>query len=90
MRQQALIRVSGKVQGVWFRKYTREQALDLALTGWVRNESDGSVLITACGQPDRLSAFLVLCQKGSPHSRADHIDVTYQEPENWDSFTIQR
>lgn len=90
MNTQALIRVSGKVQGVWFRKYTSEKALELGLTGWVRNESDGSVLIVACGDPEQLSAFLAWCRQGSPRSRVDHVDVKYQEPENWTSFMIQR
>lgn len=90
MKEQALIRISGKVQGVWFRKYTCDKALELALTGWVKNEPDGSVLILACGQPDHLSAFLRWCHQGSPMSRVDHIAVDYQEPENWHSFSIRR
>jgi acylphosphatase len=46
--------VSGRVQGVFFRAWTREQAESLALDGWVRNLPDGSVEVLAQGNPDRL------------------------------------
>jgi len=43
-------RVSGRVQGVWFRHFTREQALANGLTGWVRNRPDGRVEALLCGE----------------------------------------
>lgn len=39
--------VRGRVQGVWYRKHTREKALELGLRGWVMNQPDGSVLVEA-------------------------------------------
>lgn len=42
--------ISGRVQGVWFRHFTREQAEANALTGWVRNLSDGRVEALLCGE----------------------------------------
>ena len=41
----AKIRVNGKVQGVWFRAFTRDRATELGLTGWVQNETDCSVYL---------------------------------------------
>jgi acylphosphatase len=53
--------VSGRVQGVWFRASTREQALRLGLRGYANNRSDGRVEVLACGEQaavDRLRAWL--------------------------------
>lgn len=53
--------VSGKVQGVWFRASTKEQAERLHLTGWAKNLSDGRVEVVACGEKEniaQLSAWL--------------------------------
>lgn len=53
--------VSGRVQGVWFRASTREQALRLGLRGYANNRPDGRVEVLACGEQasvDRLRAWL--------------------------------
>lgn len=47
--------ISGKVQGVWFRSFTKEQADQLGLTGWVRNLSDGRVEVLACGDKAKIA-----------------------------------
>ena len=55
------IQVIGKVQGVFFRKRTQEKARELAITGWVRNEPDGSVRGEIEGTPeaiDQMEAWL--------------------------------
>lgn len=51
------VRYSGRVQGVGFRATAREIASRLGLTGWVRNEHDGSVLLEAQGSPEAVSAL---------------------------------
>jgi acylphosphatase len=50
-------RVDGRVQGVGFRWYVREQARALALAGWVRNEPDGAVVLVAAGEAATLDSF---------------------------------
>ncbi|WP_396219609.1 acylphosphatase [Gemmatimonas sp.] len=50
-------RVDGRVQGVGFRWYVREHARALALTGWVRNEADGAVVLVAAGEAAMLETF---------------------------------
>ncbi|HLT28615.1 MAG TPA: acylphosphatase [Myxococcaceae bacterium] len=63
-RARLALRIEGKVQGVYFRASAREEAQRLGLTGWVRNEDDGSVSAEAQGRPDPLQAFVAWCHKG--------------------------
>lgn len=56
--------LSGKVQGVWFRASTKEQADLLGVTGWVRNLSDGRVEVLAYGEKDQIEKLHIWLQKG--------------------------
>lgn len=58
------IRVSGKVQGVFFRASTKNEADRLGIQGMVRNEPDGSVYIEAEGEEKSLAQFVEWCRKG--------------------------
>ncbi|MGK0358018.1 MAG: acylphosphatase [Bradymonadia bacterium] len=70
------VRVAGRVQGVFFRASTREQADALALSGWVRNDMDGSVSAVAEGTADALATWLGWIQAGGPPAaRVDRVDV---------------
>lgn len=72
------IRVFGRVQGVGFRAWTVRQALDLNLTGFVRNRRDGSVEILAEGE--QVSELLIRCQRGPTFARVDRIEpVAYPD-----------
>jgi acylphosphatase len=68
-RQAALVRITGRVQGVGFRLWARDQAKRLGLTGWVRNEADGSVKALIAGETQAVSAMLCEFRKG-PHGAA--------------------
>ncbi len=57
-----LVRVTGRVQGVWFRDNTKKIADSLGIAGWVRNEENGSVLIAAEGEKKNLQKFLSWCE----------------------------
>lgn len=70
------IKITGKVQGVYFRKYTQWQAEELGLVGFVRNEEDGSVLIEAQGTPEQLDAMIKWCHRGSPLSKVETVEET--------------
>lgn len=66
-------RVNGRVQGVFFRASTRDQAISIGVTGWVRNTSRGDVELVACGEENQLLELESWLQDGPPH--ADVVDV---------------
>lgn len=65
--------IEGRVQGVWFRGWTQQQAVKLGLSGWVRNLRDGRVEAVFAGEPDKVDTMLALCRKGPPLARVDNI-----------------
>ncbi len=64
-----LVVVSGYVQGVCFRHYTRQRAIALGITGWVKNRPDGNVEALICGPSDQLDAMLAWLAHGPEHAR---------------------
>ncbi len=74
-----LARVIGRVQGVSFRAWTRSEALRLDLTGWVRNEADGSVTALLSGPDHAVDAMVALLWQGPPHSSVRDVKTTRQE-----------
>lgn len=70
------IQVIGKVQGVWFRKYTKDKADLLGLNGIVRNETDSNVYIEVEGEKDSIEDFIKWLHKGSPLSNV--VEVIYE------------
>ena len=69
------VRIMGRVQGVWFRGWTVDQARRLGLAGWVRNRHAGSVEALFVGAADRVDAMLALCREGPPAARVDTIEA---------------
>lgn len=83
------IKVSGKVQGVWFRKSTQQEALRIGIKGFVRNEKDGSVFVEASAEEDAMSEFLDWLKTGPPMARVDGISAIPFRPEKtYDGFNI--
>jgi len=80
--------VKGRVQGVWFRKYTKDEALKIGIKGFVRNEKSGNVYIEAEGPKTDLLNFYTWLQIGSPKSEVK--EVTYEEGniQGFESFLI--
>lgn len=71
--------VSGRVQGVNFRYYTAHEAQRLQVTGWVRNNADGTVEVTAEGPREQLEALLAFLKVGSPASEVSEVRDEWQE-----------
>lgn len=67
--------VRGRVQGVSFRWYTRQQADRLGVTGWVRNAADGTVQLEAQGPADAVEALLAWVEHGPPAARVSSVEV---------------
>ena len=83
-------KVSGKVQGVWFRKYTLDSARDLGVVGMVKNLVDGTVLVNASGKDENLRKFKELLENGSPNSRVDKIDYSWEDSSvEYSTFEIE-
>lgn len=78
---QALAVVDGRVQGVYYRASTQEQARALGLRGWVRNLPDGRVELRAQGTRGRVEALLAWCRKGPPSARVASVDVDWETPD---------
>ena len=88
MKKHFSIRVSGKVQGVFFRASTKEKAETLSLLGFVQNESDGSVYIEAEGDEDELAEFIEWCKVGPSQARVDQCICKSGETKNFKKFLI--
>ena len=67
--------VSGRVQGVFFRQSTREQAQRLGITGHAHNLPDGRVEVVAFGPPQALDSLARWLTRGPPAARVDNLDV---------------
>jgi len=86
------ITVNGKVQGVWFRKYTQEKANKLNLKGYVTNKGDGTVFIEVTGEKKELDIFIHWLQdKGSPLSKVKEVKIAkLNTKKEFSSFEIKK
>ncbi len=80
--------VKGKVQGVWFRKYTFNEAVRLGLKGFVKNKINNTVYIEAAGTSTTLNEFIKWLYKGSPLSKVSTVTFETDELKNYKSFEI--
>lgn len=82
------LRITGMVQGVFFRSTTKEVADMLGVTGWMRNEPDGSVLVHAEGTPKQVEKLEEWCGRGPPAARVDSVERTAADEEGHVEFSI--
>ena len=69
------ILVSGKVQGVYFRAFTKKQAIEQGVRGFVSNKEDGSVEIVAQADKEKLDSFVSCCHKGPIMAKVRNVIV---------------
>ena len=82
--------VVGRVQGVWYRGTTQDQARRLGLSGWVRNCEDGSVEAVACGTREALEEFRSWLHEGPTAARVDRIEESeVADPPDGDDFVVR-
>jgi acylphosphatase len=84
------VRVTGVVQGVGFRWFTRDVARQLGIAGTVRNEADGAVMVDAEGSAEAIDGLLQQLRRGPPHARVAAVAVEDSEPTGGREFTIDR
>jgi acylphosphatase len=81
--------ISGHVQGVMFRYYTKKTAISLGLKGYAKNLIDGNVKVIAEGDEEAIKKLIEFCKKGPEGADVSNIDVEYQEFKNeFDDFYI--
>ena len=79
-RRRIHCRVSGKVQGVWYRASTQREAHSLGLAGWVRNLEDGRVELVAEGPRDAVGRLEAWLRHGPPHAHVVQVEVADESP----------
>jgi acylphosphatase len=84
------IKVSGKVQGVFFRASAKETADQLTVKGFAQNQPDGSVYIEAEGTDEHLTRFVDWCKQGPSRAEVTHVDIQEGEVKNFERFEIKR
>jgi acylphosphatase len=84
------VRVSGHVQGVFFRAWTRERARELGVTGWVRNCRDGSVEAHLEGPEAAVDQLISMLRHGPPAAEVSEAVVKEIEPEGFNHFEVAR
>jgi acylphosphatase len=82
------VRITGMVQGVSFRAYARRQAQQLGVTGWIRNEKDGSVVGHFEGPDDAVDALVDWCRHGPAYADVDDVVVSPAEPSGATGFVV--
>jgi acylphosphatase len=83
------VRISGRVQGVFFRAWIREHADRLGVFGWIRNCPDGSVEGHVEGPEDRVAQVIQLLRRGPAGARVDNLEVSDATIENADWFAVR-
>jgi acylphosphatase len=82
------LKITGYVQGVYFRGWTAEQARALRITGWVRNRRDGAVEALFHGAAEDVAALIALCGEGPPAAKVAAVEIIAESGEAPDGFRI--
>ncbi|MCK4691943.1 MAG: acylphosphatase [Desulfuromonadales bacterium] len=85
----AEVRVTGRVQGVWFRQSTKDTAERYGVKGWCRNNPDGSVEAVLEGEETTVKAVIDWCKNGPDLARVDDLQIEWKAPNGeFDRFRI--
>jgi acylphosphatase len=79
MMVRAHVYVSGRVQGVFFRAQTRNNAIRRNITGWVRNLADGRVEAVFEGEKSQVDQIIEFCKRGPTGAHVQRLDVTWED-----------
>jgi len=84
------IKITGRVQGVWFRASAKNEADRLGLQGIVKNLPDGRVYIAVSGNLDAIDAFISWCHTGPELARVESVEVVPTDPMQYQGFEVDR
>lgn len=82
--------ITGRVQGVWFRASTKNEADKLGINGFTKNMPDGTVYIEASGSQHQLDAFTKWCGVGPDLARVDNVEVQHIAQLHTQGFEVRR
>jgi acylphosphatase len=85
-----MITISGRVQGVFFRQSTKDQAIRLGIGGFVCNLADGRVQVVCTGTREQLDALIAWSRQGPPRALVTNVEWNEQPLQDFRSFTIAR
>jgi len=83
------VKISGRVQGVWYRASTKQKAESLGINGWVRNTYDGCVEAVFEGEESLVDEMISWCRQGPPMAHVENIDIKIQNVSNIEGFEIK-
>jgi acylphosphatase len=86
MKQSVILTIHGRVQGVGFRYFVKQQADKYCINGFVRNLPDGNVYIEAEGESEQLNHFIQICKQGPSHAYVKTVEVQYCPSQNFLGF----
>ena len=86
--KRARVRVTGLVQGVYFRAEMRDRARSLRVAGWTRNAPDGAVEAVFEGEDERVDSLVEWCRRGPVGARVESIAVEWADPTGEGRFRI--
>ncbi len=84
------VRVTGRVQGVWYRGWTQDEARRRGLRGWVRIEPDGSVRAVLVGPAAAVDAMVAAMRRGPPDARVAGLTSEPAADEGFAGFEVRR
>jgi acylphosphatase len=90
MTQHVTLRISGKVQGVFYRVSTKNKADDLGVKGFVQNLPDGSVYAEAEGPAEQIEIFVKWCHEGPPHAQVTEVRTGSGPVKHFEKFEIRK
>jgi acylphosphatase len=81
--------VRGRVQGVWYRRSCRDQAVAAGVAGWVRNNPDGTVEAVLEGDDDAIASVLAWMRQGPPGAEVAGVEVTSEAVRGEQGFAVR-
>jgi acylphosphatase len=83
------VRVTGRVQGVFFRAWTRDEARSLGVKGWVCNSADGAVEAHLEGEDSAVDELIRRMRHGPPHAKVVEVQMSEAPEEKLDRFEVR-